>query len=300
MRRAMITMVLCSGCLLAQDRPEGEEGAGDVASLDGGDDGQPRAGWVALSAGFSNICALHEDGGVWCGRANALRRIDDESYVSLGGYDHNGACAVRDDGTLVCGLGSFADEPTFELDGPFVEVSGSPSAGCGLRSGGGARCWPEAHTVNGPFATVSAGDRFACGIDEYTDELRCWGIDSLVFIEALEDVPGGSFADVATANHVGCALSNGGTVQCWGYDYNGALWGPPAGTYVDLWLSDDRGCAIAQGGRAQCWGDGAGDPNHPELSPPSDASLSSLALGNDFGCGITNDDGAIVCWGAPS
>jgi hypothetical protein len=298
MRRACLGIILASGCLLAADRPLGDDGQLGGDGERGGE--YPESDWVDVAASSSDICALHEGGALWCGAPDELERVDDSSYVALGGYDYRGACAVRDEGSVVCGLdapnpyGLGADDG-FELAGSFVEVSGTKEAGCALKADGSARCWPDAHAVAGPFSSVGAGDYFACGIGELTGELSCWSIDDLIFEEAL-DVPGGRYTRVVTADHVACGLSTDGAVRCWGYDFYETVTGPPPGRYADLWLDHDRGCATRMGGAAVCWGEDAGDPNYPELSPPTIA-LSTIALGNGFGCGITNDEGRLQCWG---
>src|SRR5690606_14246755 len=140
----------------------------------------------------------------------------------------------------------------------FAAVSGSSVAGCGLKPSGVARCWPEANDVSGRFESIGAGETFACGILESSGALQCWDIDSLVFDEALA-VPAGSFSLVATYDHVGCALSTSGDIECWGYDFSGLI-PPPSGSFVDLSINDD-GCAVSTSGSIRCWGDNAGDPN---------------------------------------
>ncbi|MEM6994281.1 MAG: hypothetical protein AAF721_27450 [Myxococcota bacterium] len=291
MRSALLIGLTLSGCLIAQDRP---------GSSKDHPNGTPIEGWRDIAMNGDDLCALHLDGSLWCGTRRGLTRLGEESYRALGGLDYGGLCAVRASGTLVCGLHNAVGVAPFEIDGTFVDVTGTRDAGCGLREGGSVRCWPEATSVPGPFSAIGGGDRFACGITHPGDGLVCWSIDSLTFDEALVNVPSGSFEQVVTDRHVGCGLRFDGAIQCWGYDFDDVLPGPPAGSYSRVWLSGGRGCAVSDDGRARCWGGDAGDPNYPELDPPPELEFTTLAVGHGVGCGITQGAGVIECWGEPT
>ncbi|WP_106094039.1 hypothetical protein [Enhygromyxa salina] len=254
---------------------------------------RPATGWTDLSVAF-NLCALDADGAIWCGADEGdLRLVDEGPFVSVSQNGWGEPCGVTGAGTLRCDI---RGSDGFELSEFYSAVSGSSDAGCGLQAlSGAARCWPDATNVPGPFVSVGASEDLACGVLESSLELQCWDIDSLVFDEALNP-PGGSFTRVVTSDHVGCALSTGGSIQCWGYDFSGLLsGGPPAGSsYVDLSIYDD-GCAVTTTGEVLCWGDNAGDPNYTHLSPPAGVAFSRVSVGNELSCGIASDT-SLHCW----
>lgn len=277
---ALSLAIACHGCLLLVDPPTFSD--------------SPESGWVDVVMQYSSdLCALHEDGSLWCRDYDGLQRVGSGTYVSIGTGDQ-GACAVRDDGLLVCGFES--SYSGFELEGPFVEVSGGNKAGCALHTNGSAQCWPEANRVNGPFSAVGAGGRFACGILASSSRLGCWSIDSLTFEEAL-DAPAGTYRQVTTRDHVGCALHTNGAITCWGRDFYG-ITGTLSGNYVDLAITANGSdaCAVRSDGAVVCWGKNAGDPSHTELRPPTDVAFTRIALGSGAACGIT-DDTRLLCWG---
>ncbi len=275
-----------SGCLVFADAPNGaEEGSGG----DGAGDA-PETGWVQVAVNFSKVCALHGDGSLWCERSNDLERVSSTTYLALSsGFSPFDECAIDANGRLVCGVTA---DTGFELPGPFDAVSGGVGAGCARRPTGAARCWPEAENVSGPFTSLGAGDRFACGIDG-AGALQCWSIDNLILDDALTTIPSGSFSEVRTSDGLGCARRADGVV-CWGYDIYERT-GTFAGSFVDLAINRRNACAVRASGELLCWGDGSSDPNKSHLFPPGDLRFTDVEVGNERGCGIT-DDSRLVCW----
>lgn len=274
---------MLSGCLLLSEPPPLVD--------DASNDPAPIFGWLDVAARSASACALQEDGSLWCGADPRSLQLNDEGpFVALSQGYSSSVCGVHTDGWLFCdGL-----EGYFTLDGPFLNVSGGGEAGCGLDSNGEAQCWPESNEVAGPFLSVGAGDRFACGIRQDTGGLRCWGIDTVVFDEALTQVPEGAFRQVATLGHAGCAVTPNGPVRCWGDGDHGLLEGPPANTYVQLSLSEDVGCAVTDAGAVECWGENS---EVFEAQIPQDGieyALIDLAP-EGGGCGIDRSS-QLHCW----
>lgn len=276
------SLLSSSGCLLLVD---------PVFTDDSDTDSIPADGWTHLALDYSEVCAIDADGAMWCGQSvDDLRVVDDGPFVSISQNGWGRICAVRVGGTLVCDV---RGSNGFSLsDDYYTHVSGSSEAGCGLKLSGAARCWPEANDVPGPFESIGAGGTFACGILKSSGGLQCWGIDSVIFDEALA-VPAGSFTSVATDDHVGCALSTSGEIKCWGYDFSGLI-PPPSGSFVDLSINDD-GCAVATSGAITCWGDHAGDPNYSHLVAPDGITFAKVAVGSERSCGIATDS-TLHCW----
>lgn len=253
------TMTL-GGCLLLADPP--------ILT-----DDPPADGWIDLAYGGFSACVLHAEGSLWCGDPSDLRLEDRGPFVAIGQGDAESLCAVREAGGLVCGFDGYDD---FELEGPFVDVSGDENAGCGLLDSGEVRCWPEQPDVSGPFTAVGAGGRFACGIREGSDTLACWSIDDVTFEEALTDVPQGVFRQAVTLDHFGCALAQSGEVRCWGYDSYDLVGGPPPGRYLHVTLQLGVGCAVSEAGPVECWGDYG--TQHESQVPSLDDGPSSCSI----------------------
>jgi hypothetical protein len=275
---APLLLVCVGGCLLLEDPPE---------LVSGGKGSGPDSGWIDVNAD-GRMCALHEDSSIWCETYEGLQRVSGE-YQALGTD-----CAVRSDGTLVCGFQNAT--PTFELPGPFVAVDGGSTVGCALRASGSAHCWPEAADVAGPFDSVGAGDRFACGIRSGSGQLSCWSIDNLVFEEALAEIPSGSFKYVDTQDHVGCGIRLDGSMSCWGDDYTGLILSPPDGTYEEVSLHTFYACGARSNASAVCWGDDAGVPANSHTFPPTGVTFRTISTGYQRACGVTTES-ALECWG---
>ena len=163
---------------------------------------------------------------------------------------------MRQGGTISCwgynGYGQLGDG-TYDYSSMPVVVTGISDAvaiaagnkhSCALRQGGTISCW--GHNGNGEL-----GDGEEDG-------------NSSVPVEVV------GIAD-ATAIAAGwlysCALRQGGTISCWGYNGNGELGDGtgddslmPVGVAgisdaVAVAAGDDHSCALRQGGTISCWGD---------------------------------------------
>ena len=134
-------------------------------------------------------------------------------------------------------------------------------------------------------------------------------------------------AKTATAIAAGrdhtCALTNAGTVWCWGSDYSGQLGDGGANTdqpipvpvsgfssgVTAIAAGGDHTCAIADRGGVWCWGynalgqvgDGSGVRirSVPVAVPGLDSGVTAIAAGRFFTCALT-DRGAVRCWGSDS
>ena len=145
---------------------------------------------------------------------------------------------------------------------------------------------------------------------------------------SLASGPGGSTASsgvditvghplIATAITTGgfdsCAIVPGGTVECWGYNYNGQLGNgttensstPVTVTGLTgaraLSAGDLSTCAVLSPGYADCWGDNTdgelGDDRSVSSLTPVEAvdigPATLIAVGDDYACATP----AIECWG---
>lgn len=132
--------------------------------------------------------------------------------------------------------------------------------------------------------SVSAGGFHTCFID-HNDQVSCFG-----------DTPGLAPTDKATeiagAGEDQCIIKLDNRVLCWGD--SALLRASPIGQYSGLSTGGTGdACALEVTTRvANCWGD------TPEIQMPPMSPLSKVSVGENWACGITESEGAIVCWGA--
>jgi len=93
------------------------------------------------------------------------------------------------------------------------------------------------------------------------------------------------FVQLSTGWGQTCGLHVDGSAACWG-----ARAQSPEGTFASIDVSAGEasiGCGLDSQGSLRCWGDG--------IAPIPDLTLTSLSVGEWFGCGV-DPDHAIVCW----
>ena len=261
-----------------------------------------------VSAGTNFSCALSSIGSVDCWGDNYAGDLGD---ATSSGPDScpNEACS-----TTPVQVSGIADA---------TQVSaGSDSTACALLSGGGIDCWGYATagelgdgSNTGPDACPSGGGQVACS----TTPVAVTGIS-----DATQVVVGTQDA---------CALLSGGTVDCWGYNGQGALGnGSTAGDgndtsadtcgVYDCWPTPTAvsgitnaiqitagtydACALLSTGSIDCWGDnglgdlGDGTSSSSDLPEPvtgiTDATQLATGIG-EANCALVAS-GSIECWGA--
>lgn len=179
--------------------------------------------------------------------------------LAIGG---GGACAILPDHTLACsdpflpGLGVVGIAPVAGFEG-IQEIAKGQVGVCGLMDDGSVRCWSGV-SGEAPVAVpgltgavhISGDTRAACAVIA-DGSVRCWGLSEGYsgLGEAakpapleLVTVPGVSAAvEVFTDVFSGCALSGGGTVQCWGFGDEGEFARIAALQGVDLLASTSLG-----------------------------------------------------------
>lgn len=308
-----------------------------------------------LSAGRTHTCALSATGVVVCWGANAHGQLGDgttESSLRPGrpvefadGFvpvsiaaGHSHTCALSGDGRVVCwGLGSsgqlgvdLGDErvrlqPSTEVALPDGALAVSIAAGgahtCAVLVTGWAACWGS--DTAGQLGGGNAWSSDA-GAVETDDDARAAGAHDPVVV----DLPDGAVVRLAAGALHTCALSDVGTVYCWGRNTDGQLGigrsGPGAGldapadavvmpggaTAIAVAAGVTHTCAVLQTGEITCWGGNAGGqlgdgtrgrdagtdrPVGPVGLPPGSAAVEVVA-GVRHTCALAAD-GTVTCWG---
>ena len=163
---------------------------------------------------------------------------------------------------------------------PFIATAATLWAGhaCALDQAGAAFCW--GFNWRGVLGTGYFGE-------EYLTPARVAG--------------GHSFTTITTWDHT-CALAASGQAYCWGDNSYGKLGDGTtidrlapvavAGglTFADISAGGAATCGIVAG-TAHCWGAGWLLPVGPSVS------FASIALGDSYGCGVTNARLG-YCWGS--
>lgn len=224
--------------------------------------------------------------------------------VSTADFD---TCGVLASGEVECWgsglLGSTVDESSTPVLVPGISnaiaVSGSEDHRCALLSSGGVDCWG----FNG-FGELGNG---ITTLEETWNPVAVTGLSNAVAVSAGLDNT--------------CALTAGGTVECWGANNWGQLGSSTpsesatplvvggVSDAVAISVGQYDACAVLKGGAAECWGSGShgelGDGSENSTSNPTAVSgltnavaISATSVG-DFTCALISN-GTVKCWGLNS
>lgn len=245
--------------------------------------------FAALAAGGGHSCGLALDGTVYCwggggqgvlgtgsleGSARPVAVGGGARFTSITAHVRH-TCAVADDGTGRC----WGSNTNGELGtGALSQYSAVPAT-----VAGGVR-----------FTSLSAGDRFTCGV-AVDGAAWCWGRND--YGQLGRGAPGDSPAPVAVAGGLrfrqvsagfrhACGVTVDGAAYCWGENRFGALGNgepPPSQAAPDqlapvavagglrfssVHASAGATCGLTEWGNAYCWGYGAGlNATGPQFTP---------------------------------
>jgi alpha-tubulin suppressor-like RCC1 family protein len=275
--------------------------------------------FVALDAGTNHACAIRMGGELACWGTNNRGQVGDGSNenrlvptaVSAGPWLAVSAgleftCAVKGDHTLWCwGLNSsrqLGDGTTTNSAVPLQEK-----------------------TLATDWASVSAGNGFACGVKQ--DGTRwCWGANSsgqggdAATASIVQPKAVDADTDWATVNVgevAGCGLRTNGSLWCWGDGSVGQTGQPGAETlalspvqvgadtdWIDIAGGLRFACGIRAGGKLLCWGSASRSAiglgyTSDRLDPSpvgSSTEWADVDVQLDNGCAIRKN-GDLYCWG---
>ncbi len=260
-------------------------------------------GFVGLEAGGPSACALRADGTAACFGALLDLPTPTDAFVQLKvGNEH--ACGLKADGSILC----WGRDPYWSALPMWLtsETYGSIDVANDLLTHRELAC-----------ATVTSGLN--------AGRVQCFGPEGTYWVD-----PGYYAVDVSlgAASNV-CIRDDAGRLRC--RASNGS-WktGAPYGEVVsDFWTGIEDVCAVPQGGSLVC--DGLmsyhvpSDTSFVQLAlgsytacgvyadhslacfGPNDGGIRDtlaghtffrVAVGSGFACGLTEDSGAVECWGA--
>jgi alpha-tubulin suppressor-like RCC1 family protein len=269
---------------------------------------------LQLVAGNHHTCALMQSGYIYCWGHNDFGQLgydrtdslaDGEvvtsfGFVNLGdkatriaaGGDHT--CAILQSGAVRCwGRNDFGqlgrgntenigdDEPVYSAGnvdlGAGVTVKDlalGDSHTCALLTTGAVRCWGR-----GDSGQLGYGNNQSLGDDEPINNL------------ANVSLTGTVRKLVAGDSHT-CALTDAGTLRCWGDDSSGQL-----GQILPGQGFNANGDLVFFGPHGVAWGD---QPNELPSDLPSDinigAQVTDVTAGDNHTCALSSN-GQLKCWG---
>ncbi len=287
------------------------------------DAGTPGGSWVTVAVGHRTTCAIENDGTgtmrLWCWG------FDSE------GQTGQGASGPRSPIEIAPGVGGWHD----------LTMSGNTA--CAL-SGTNRYCWGQQINYglgnnstaatgllvptlinDGPWAQLSVGSQFGCGLRTINGQVLCWGADDRgqqgngagVSARPTPLVVGNMTASSTVAagfrgDHV-CAIADS-SLFCWGRNTYGqaavnggadvlsatVVWG----TLVEQLSAGARHTLALDDGRLSCWGDNSTSQCGDEaigtaVSLPTQIGTWSdwdlIDAGTEHSCGIRS--GNLYCWG---
>ncbi len=293
------------------------------------------SGIADVSAGSFHTCALTTGGAVLCWGANYKGQLGEAPPVSpemppKGVRTKPGAVT-----SLTSGIKALASGDSFN---------------CVLTTAGAVKCWGRNNNgqlgngtqvdsftpvqvtgLTSGITSISLGSDHACAITA-SGAAKCWGTNINGVLgynppvsRAFEATPvsvinfASGTAALSAGYSFGCAVTNAGGVQCWGYNNHGQKGtGAPIGTQSPfpviipglanikaITTGGGHGCAINANNGVQCWGyndEGqVGDNSKVDRFEVKQvvgltSGITTLASGWKHTCAIT-DKSKLYCWG---
>ena len=319
---------------------------------------------LSIAPGFGHTCALFAGGYVRCWGNNTLGQL------GLGHAEFEGNLKPFQL-TMFNAAGNPIPAGPVDLGGSAIAVAAGADFTCAILGDNSVRCWgvndqgqlgrgnvtPQLTAtpnslgpvnVGGLANAISVGGNTACVLLS-DGTVRCWGANAFGLLGTGNAVatpsttmtpnliPLVSLGTTATAISVGsghaCALLTGGTVRCWGANFDGELglgdalahstMTPPSGygpvllptgkTATSISVGDGFSCARLNDGTAESWGfngngqlgvgttAAVGDNESPatggRVMGPAAGVTSIFTSGGQSTCSLFANGGGLHCWG---
>ncbi|MET0386078.1 MAG: hypothetical protein ABW321_08985 [Polyangiales bacterium] len=252
----------------------GDNGGNNMMGGGGRPRGQPLVSDLTevfdLDCGGDNCCLLRASGALWCWGANAsgavgvasdgapvprpTRVAQESSFLSVSvGRGH--ACAVRNDGALMCwgenDAGQLGDDTLTSRVTPrqvgsdvgWARVSAGDQHTCGLRSNGLLLCWGANYELQ-----LGSDPNMPDSADPMTESPAPVDIDDDWWV-------------IATGDYHSCGLKGDDVLQCWGRNTSNQLGSPDERRHVATTITWQRialgaahSCGTDLGQQLYCWG----------------------------------------------
>ena len=298
------------------------------------------SGVTAIAAGADHTCALTASGAMKCWGGTFYGQLGNNS---IGQVQGNSVYSVQATPVDVWGLGS----------GVGAIALGAYHS-CAITTGGGAKCWGandagqlgdlsnaqrlipvDVVSLSSGVKQLAGGYHHSCAVTT-AGGLKCWGDNEFgqlgISNASQRVVPTDAFglttgvASIAAGEAHTCAVTGGGGVKCWGFNFDGQLGNNSDAdgvTPVDVFglasgvsaLAAGSGhtCALTTGGGVKCWGENfygqlGIDPGNLfrddfigwRRTPVNVVGLGSgvvaIAAGDKHSCALTSG-GSTKCWG---
>jgi alpha-tubulin suppressor-like RCC1 family protein len=299
-----------NGSMNGPESCPGRGGGPDACSTEPVDVAGLASGVKAITAGDEHACALTEAGGVKCWGLNDTGQLGDGT--SSGPDACNGSDACSTSPVDVIGLSTGVKQ-----------ISASHNDTCALTEASVVKCW--GWNGEGQLGIGSAAGPESCGL------LTC--STTPVTVQGLTS----DVKQISTGDGTACALTNAGSLKCWGDNHWGQLGdgtssGPQdcsgeacstmpvdvtglAPDVAAVSAGGDDTCVVTNTGSARCWGlnaegelgDGVTGPevcgvgHDPCNATPVDVTgLSSAVSEISVGAGhscVRTNRGEVKCWG---
>jgi alpha-tubulin suppressor-like RCC1 family protein len=175
---------------------------------------------------------------------------------------------------------------------------------------------------------ITAGDAHTCGVLD-SGSLQCWGNNNRGQLgngatsgeigspTNVINLVGDTVIGIAAGEGHTCALIEGGTVKCWGWNNEGQLGrGTTGGEFgvpgdvtgltnvTSIKAGGRHTCALLESGEVRCWGrnnqgqlgNGANADSDVPVSVSGLTNVTAITGGNDHTCALL-DSNEVRCWG---
>ncbi len=309
----------CSGPPATNDASMPDGGAGDAGTT----------GFLTVSSVHRGNCALHSSRRAVCwGDINPDGFWIDDVDEAEAGF---GPCFLRGTTAMCFRVADLGMQPWPVPPADYRMVGAGNAQACGLRTDGSAICWDAAGRIydNDPiyterFLKIRVDWALACGITE-SGSASCWNIGIPPETLFPAPLPGDEYIDASNDGFSSCGINLAGEVRCApgicrvdgatgettcneptfpAADGGRETWSeaagdPPPGPFTKIsMMADARSaglCALRPTGEVVCWG--RAYEMYLRDTEPHGVLFRDIATGSSHACGVTLDDGEILCWG---